>query len=53
MLFFLRCPPGRVITTLRLQANENRISGVHGTAMICTHVFNRGPSGVRSPVDVL
>ena len=23
------------------------------TTMICTHVLNRGPSGVRSPVDGL
>ena len=22
-----------------------------GTAMICTHVLNRGPAGVRSPAD--
>jgi site-specific recombinase XerD len=23
------------------------------TTMICTHVLNRGPAGVRSPIDVL
>ncbi|MCD6334390.1 MAG: integrase [Candidatus Latescibacteria bacterium] len=23
------------------------------TTMICTHVFNRGPAAVRSPVDGL
>ena len=42
----------------RIHLVEKRISGTSGhsdvkTTMIYTHVLNRGPSGVRSPLDGL